>query len=55
LRLIITAIPGGQEKYFEAVNVAIADGSGTPERLTAIAQEHQIEFFCLAWASEPAR
>jgi mannose-6-phosphate isomerase-like protein (cupin superfamily) len=45
LRLIITAIPGGLEKYFEAVNAAVATGQATPEQLNEVARAHQIEFF----------
>jgi len=40
LRLIITAIPGGLEKYFAAVT----GGEATPERLSEIARDFEMEF-----------
>jgi mannose-6-phosphate isomerase-like protein (cupin superfamily) len=43
-RLVITAIPGGLEQFFEAVNLAVAAGEGTPERLAEVARLFEIEF-----------
>jgi mannose-6-phosphate isomerase-like protein (cupin superfamily) len=44
-RLIITAVPGGLEKYFEVTSLADAAGEATPERLAEIARAFEIEFF----------
>ena len=43
-RVLITAVPGGLEGFFEAINLAVAAGEATPERLARIAREFQIEF-----------
>jgi mannose-6-phosphate isomerase-like protein (cupin superfamily) len=43
-RLIITAIPGGLEKFFEVVSLMTAAGTATPERLAAAARSFEIEF-----------
>jgi quercetin dioxygenase-like cupin family protein len=43
-RLVITAIPGGLEKFFEVINLLVAEGTATPERLAEAARRFEIEF-----------
>ncbi len=43
-RVAITAVPGGLEGFFIALNGAVNSGTATPERLAAIALEFEIEF-----------
>jgi mannose-6-phosphate isomerase-like protein (cupin superfamily) len=43
-RLVITAIPGGLEKFFEVVSLIAASGTATPERLAEAARTFEIEF-----------
>lgn len=40
----ITAVPGGLEHFFVAINQAVAAGEATPERLAAISREFEIDF-----------
>lgn len=43
-RMSITAVPGGLEHFFIAINQAVAAGEATPERLAAFAREYEIDF-----------
>jgi mannose-6-phosphate isomerase-like protein (cupin superfamily) len=43
-RLVITAIPGGLERFFEAVSLLTTAGTATPERLAEVARTFEIEF-----------
>ena len=43
-RLVITAIPGGLEGFFAAINEAVSNGQATPERLGQISREFEIVF-----------
>ena len=43
-RVAITAIPGGLENFFIALNLAVNTGEATPDRLAAISREFEIDF-----------
>ena len=43
-RVLITAVPGGLEDFFIAINTAVNSGEATPERLAAISAEYEINF-----------
>ncbi|MBZ0284658.1 MAG: cupin domain-containing protein [Anaerolineae bacterium] len=43
-RIMITAVPGGLETFFEEANRVAADDPEANSKLAAIAQRHQLEF-----------
>jgi quercetin dioxygenase-like cupin family protein len=44
-KLLEWGTPGGQERYFEAIDALAADGGGvTPERIVATSREFETEF-----------
>jgi mannose-6-phosphate isomerase-like protein (cupin superfamily) len=53
-RVAITAVPGGLEHFFVAINEAVAAGQATPERLAAISSEFEIDFLPVAAPPAPA-